>query len=240
MSLNFVTGKGGVGKTRTALLLAMRTKRAVLAELTPALADEAQKIGYTRPRIYTFSRADLAEEFLNSTLKIKALAQWLSQSSLFQTLLSLAPNLNELLLFTKWIEVSRKFPLVVDAPSTGHFLTSLDAIQTAKEIFDGGSLRKIADDIDEFLRSSEVTVSIVSIPERSALLEASEIERGIEARYPNFKIVRILNRRHHLPASATDLPSELRDFAQQRFSVEEQRLSGLSFDEIIPEGTVSL
>lgn len=238
MSLHFVTGKGGVGKTRVALLLAQRFSQAVLAETSRGLKDEADRIDVSPPPIFRFDRTDLAEEFLISTVKIRAIAHWLSRSSLFQTLLSLAPNLHELLLVKKWVEICGESPVIVDAPSTGHFLAIFDAIETAQKVFDGGSLKSIANEVDGYLRTEEIHIHIVAIPERSALLEMNEIEDHLRRLYPNFKIHRILNRKHSDPAP-TLLP-ELMEFAKSRKRSEDRRVENITFENQIDEGTHSL
>jgi anion-transporting ArsA/GET3 family ATPase len=239
VALHFVTGKGGVGKTRLALLLAKKMPRAVLAETAQSLDDESKRVHFEPPPIYRFSRSDLAEDFLISTIKIRAIAQWLARSSLFQTLLSLAPNLHELLLIQKWVEICDENPVIIDAPSTGHFIAIFDAIKTAQVVFDGGSLRHIADEIDDFLNVHEVHLHLVTIPEHSALAEMNEIEEKISSLYPKFKIHRILNRKHVAPLSK-DLPAELLQLATERARLEEMRVQNERFEKIILEGEESL
>ena len=89
----FVSGKGGVGKTRTSLLLSQQYKGSALAELTHSLEEEAKLLGLAIPRIHRFSKRDLAEEFLTKTIKVKMVVHLLAKSKIFQTLLNLAPNL---------------------------------------------------------------------------------------------------------------------------------------------------
>jgi anion-transporting ArsA/GET3 family ATPase len=239
MELSFITGKGGVGKTRFSLLLAKQNKSAVLAETAHALEDEALKLNIKRS-IHRYSRGDLAEEFLASTLKIKAVAHWLSKSQTFQTLLSLAPNLNEVLLLRKWMHLSEEAPLIIDAPSTGHFLAIFEAIKTAQLLFDGGSLRQIANEIDEFLKTKPIKVFVVSLPERSALAEMSEICEKLKLSYPQFQIKTVINRLHKEISKGLELPKELIALAGARLELEEKRIDSLEFDYRLFEGDRTL
>ena len=84
--LTFVTGKGGVGKSRFSLLLAAKNPQSALAEAHAGLEAETQFLKIRPQPIYRFSREDLSEDFLTETLKIKTLAKIIGRSHLFQTL----------------------------------------------------------------------------------------------------------------------------------------------------------
>jgi anion-transporting ArsA/GET3 family ATPase len=239
--IQFVSGKGGVGKTRTSLLLSQQNPDAVLAEITDSLEEEAKELQLKPPRIYNFKRAQLAEELLARTIKIKTLSHLLAKSKLFHTLLNLAPNLHELLLIRKWFELAEDQALIVDAPSTGHFLAFFDAIKTAQKMFDGGTLRKIANELDDYFQDlTSIEIILVSLPEHSALEEMDEIEKRIKEIYPQLKIKKILNRVHHEPQTELKLSDELKLLAHERPKNERERTAGKNFDHQITEGAFSL
>ena len=236
--LQFVTGKGGVGKTYYSLLLQRRNPRFSLAELTQALAAESEKWKLAIPPIFRFSQKDLAEAFLKRTLKIGPLSDWISENKLFQSLLDLAPNLTELLLLEQWTKFSEENPLIVDAPSTGHFIALFEAIHGAREIFEAGSLRTIADELHEYfdLFPERTEIHIVSLPEHSSLAEGLEIEARIQKLYPKIKIVHVLNRRHSIPSDLPSLDDPWRSLALKRPLLEEKRIQGRNFSMIISDG----
>jgi len=237
----FVSGKGGVGKSRTTLLLSQKNKEAVLAELVPSLKEEATRLNMPAPRIYRFSKKDLAEELLSRTIKVKLLIHLLAKSKIFQTLLDLSPNIYEILLTRKWFEIAEKKPLIVDAPSTGHFLAFFDAIKTAQSMFDGGAFRKIADELDEALSKAEnIEIYIVSLPEQSALMELEEIEAKLKSYYPKLQIKTVINRLHLQPENNLDLSADLKSLAFERPQKEKERIKKRYFDFSVNEGAVSL
>lgn len=243
MNISFVTGKGGVGKTRISLLLAQKQKNCVLSETADHLADEARELKIKPPKIHHFSRADLTEEFLSLSVKIPGVAHWLGKNAAFQTLLQLAPNLNELLLLHKWCRLAEKQPLIVDAPATGHFLSLFEGVRTAQTLFDGGSLRRLADELmQKFTKGTGVKVYIVSLPETSALAEMQTIETYFQEHFPKIESAKVLNRKHEKPSpEVTDILTEpLSTLASLRPEREAERIKNFTFENTVAEGAVAL
>ncbi len=236
--LKFVSGKGGVGKTYFSIYLQRRDPRFCLAELAHALKPECEKWEQSVPPIFRFSQKDLAEAFLRRTLKIGVVSQWIAENKLFQNLLDLAPNLTELLLLEQWTQLSEETPFVVDAPSTGHFIALFEAIHGARELFESGSLRSIADELHHFFSQTpeKTEIHLVSLPEQSSLLESLEIEERITALYPKIKIFHALNKRHFAPENPPDLKEPWLSLAFKRPLLEEKRIEGRMFQTVLPEG----
>jgi len=235
-----VTGKGGVGKTRFSVLLSHGEKKP-LFEFTAAAEEEARFLKLPKPHLLSESRQSLSEDFLASVVKISSIAKLISKAKLFQTLLQLAPNLYEILLLKKLVELSKDHPVVVDAPSTGHFIGMFEALKTAQSLFDGGFLKRAADEMETFFQDeSQVEVYIVSLPEVSALEEMKIIESRLQELFPRLSVKRILNRKHLPAQEGLDLPHELQKLAYDRPRDEDERIQNLNFDQVLLEGATRL
>lgn len=240
--ITFVTGKGGVGKTRVSLLWAQKYPQAHLTETADALELRLKELSFShRPEIVRFPLEDLAREFLDRSLPLKAISKILGKSSLFQHLLELAPNLHELLLLERWTQYAQKQHLIVDAPSTGHFIALFQALKMAREFFDGGSLKKLAQDLDERFREPNFCeVVTVSIAEHSSLEESEQIEGFLKTEMPSIQIIRLINRLHTPPLETSALSAPWRDFGLKRFAHEQRRIQNRKFDIRLSEGEASL
>lgn len=222
-SMHFFTGKGGVGKTFLCLREALAHPSAISSEFRAGgLAAEAQKQKLKLPRIQNFPRAELTEDFLARALKIKPLAHFLSQSRLFQSLVGLAPHLDEILLLKRWLHLASENTVYIDAPSTGHFIALFRAVKAAQELFDGGLLHKLATEMsEELLSHSEIHIWIVSLPENSSLSESREIDQFLREYYPSFQTHHLLNRLHSVPPP--DFEEPWLSFGNQRAQLEAER-----------------
>lgn len=241
MQLRIVTGKGGVGKTRITLLFHQKHPKTCLWEASHALEEEADRLGMKIPKPKRTSSAELLEEFLAQSFGLKSVARFVSQFELLQNIFELAPNLDELLRFHHWKRISERNSLLVDGPSTGNFIGYFRSVKTALDFFDGGGLRKIAEEMDEFLnRATEIEIYGVALPENSALEELAEVEEELHRLYPNIRLHRILNRKHEMPEQQLALPERLHALAYKRPALEARRVSHLRFDEIVKEGATHL
>ena len=232
MSLHFVTGKGGVGKSSYCRFLKKKDPSYHVYSVTELSAADTS--------IYTsIDKTKLYEKFITSTIKIPFVMSLISKSTLFHTLLQLAPNLYELLILELFFEESKKKNILVDAPSTGHFISLLNCIQTALEVFDGGKMRKIAEQIANSMKNTDWSVTILSLPEQSSLSEMSQLQENLTKHYPFAKQRIVLNRSHHYhQSSATnDFGSqELLDLYNQRIQLEDKRTKPYSWNEVFLEG----
>jgi hypothetical protein len=246
MSLHLFTGKGGVGKTRLALLKDQYERRqnpdGVLCGEGSPLRRMAIEMNLASPQILESTPAELTASLLERVIKIPIVTDWLSKRRLLQNILRLAPNLEELLIFHHWIQAAKTHAYcVVDGPSTGSFLAVLHSIPTALRMFDGGAIRELAEECDLFLKEpAQVEILVCSLPENSAIEEMNEIVDGVKSLYPKISIQKVLNRRH-APLAPTDLktvPPALVEFYEERRRREEQRISAQAFNAQFFEGAL--
>jgi len=234
--LNLFTGKGGVGKTRLSLLHYLQFQGAFFSE--PSAAEPIlRELKLPTPPYEETALEGLMSDLFVRVLKMQSLADWLGKKKLLQNLMRLAPNLEELLILHRWVKLAEKKNVVVDAPSTGTFIGTLRSVKTALEMFDGGAIREMAEEVDQYFgRQNSVQVYVVSIAENSALEEMREIEKAIRELYPHIVIHRILNRIHGRPPVDLQMPEAVRDFSQRRYELEQKRIQGASFSHRFDEG----
>lgn len=241
MSIIFVTGKGGVGKTRTSLLWAQRYDTPLLVDLSTNLVHEAEKNGWTIPQVIELKRSRLYETFIKDTLSIPLLGAWISSRHLFHNFLELAPNLYELLILKELHRLAQKQDVLVDAPSTGHMIALMESIRAAQSLFDGGRLRQFADMMSAYFENPKnAHVVLVSLPEHSALSEMQELDNYFKMHWPRLKCTKIINRLHKPPSDTETIPTEWRELAFERPRREAQRLTQVAHDYTIEEGATAL
>ena len=237
MKIIFITGKGGTGKTRYSIFLARQYPNATLSEFARGLEKEAKKMKGPLPPLHFFSRDDLVEDFLAKTLHWQKAAQWIVHNKIFQTLLQLAPNLYEILLLHQWIQLSESENLIVDAPSTGHFIALFESAKTAHHLFDGGKLKTIAEEsYQKLCQGTNIEVHLISLPEVSALKEMEELHTYLASNYPSITVKKILNRFHRPPQNYFSLSQRLSDLAFKRPKLEMERIQNDTFDGQMAEG----
>ena len=182
--LLFVTGKGGTGKSFLTSVLGVRYaeegKRVLLidAEATGAIAEQFEhaSIGYepveVAKNIFVLqSNTDEAlAEYLNLYAKIPTWAKLTPLARLIDLVSNAAPGVREILITGKVCYEAKKMLdgdsdfdiIVVDAPSSGHVISILDAPRALSELVSRGMIQNQTSWMQEILADKEITGVLVA------------------------------------------------------------------------------
>ena len=197
-------GKGGVGKTTLSLAFALREAaagRRVLVVTAHTLADLATSISLdglaTRfPKaaanmfIIHIDPRDVIAEQVRLHFPIRAAADAVLNSSTFKNLIEISPGLKEMYFLSRMQSLAERraeaseYPsydlLVWDAPSTGHFLSTL---KTGREFeaFLSGPLAAVGADASRFFsRTDHIKVYPVTTLEEMAMAETVDLAADLQ------------------------------------------------------------
>jgi len=197
--LQFVVGKGGVGKDTVTAALALealtRSSRVLavefggaggLARLFSADLLPGRPL-QVRPGLHLacFEGEAALAEYLELVVPIRRLLSSVVASPLYRHFVAAAPGLRELMSVGKvWYEYQRCNDLgerlwdviVVDAGASGHSLQYLQMPHTAASTFGSGLVHRESQRIEALLKDSATTsVHVVATPEEMPLVEARQI-----------------------------------------------------------------
>jgi anion-transporting ArsA/GET3 family ATPase len=158
-TIDFVMGKGGVGRTTTSRLLAHqyadRGETTIIVECNgcadiPALYDINSR-GYTPTKIATgidtisISPMAAIEDYVIQQLKMRKLYTLIFDNRLVKPLIEAAPGLHDAVQLGKIydLQISGKWEhIVVDCPATGHGISLISSAKTMMELSKRGPLYK--------------------------------------------------------------------------------------------------
>lgn len=246
--LHFVTGKGGVGKSTVAAALAWRHanlegQTCLLVELENAQSfgsklglrqgsDEVQKTPFGFDWVQWTGSGSL-RAYLKHLLKFEKLSDFFWSHPISRSLVEAAPGLKELALMgqaTSQIRGHGPGPthqvVVVDAYSTGHFLSLMRAPNALGSAVSRGPLGEQSRSMDHVLKNSaQIHYHIVTLDEDLPVQETLDLhsslrdEFGVEAQI-------ILNRSLHPSFFDPELRASLQ-YAQAHQSLSSQELEFL-------------
>ncbi len=197
--LQFVVGKGGVGKSTVAAALAVAAagpnERVLLLELG-APGGAARLLSPGKPgrgpvEVLDGLYLDCVEgdaalaEYLELVVPIRRLLRLVFESNLYRSFVAAAPGLKELMTMGKiWFEAERRDAagkplwdcIVVDAGASGHSLKYLQMPATAAATFKSGLVHRESQRVEALLEDPSLSVvHVVASPEDMPLFEAAEI-----------------------------------------------------------------
>ncbi len=237
---HFVTGKGGVGKSLVAALLARALSlknqhkkfKILLAELseTSFYQDFLHLTAVNYEPIPWIDQVDVClwsgskclQEYALYLLKIQKLYELFFENPVTRSLVQVAPGLQELSILGKVTSSPRKQgppmmydELVVDAFATGHFISLMQAPRAMAEAVKFGPMGEQSRSIDKYLKDPNFTeIHVVTTSEELPITETLELCKSIEDFF-NLKPKVYLNRLFNLSVKDIEiLPAQAQDFLQ--------------------------
>jgi anion-transporting ArsA/GET3 family ATPase len=208
--IHFFTGKGGVGKSALAAsfacALSQKTDHSpvLLTELTERsfFQDFLQlpQIGY-KPilaesisvdlSVCQWSTTECLKEYALHLLKIETLYKLFFENPVSKSLIQVAPGLQELAILGKATSSARKHgpkmeysQIVIDAFSTGHFMSLFRAPKAMSEVISFGPMGEQSRSIDTWLRNSEYCeVHLVTLAEELPITETIELYKNLKLEF---------------------------------------------------------
>jgi anion-transporting ArsA/GET3 family ATPase len=186
----FVTGKGGTGKSTVAAALAVALSHrgsAVLADLSTHLGaaavlgaalceDQTVRLSESLELVALSQRAEL-NSFIKRLVPLAAISERMLRSRTFGYVTAALPGLEAFLLLERLRMMADDAALhdryvVIDAPATGTALELLAVANGVKGVAPVGTLRRLADDVQDFLTDPHrFAVLITATPEELSVRE---------------------------------------------------------------------
>lgn len=198
--LILVSGKGGVGKTTVAVLLALwassQKKKTLLVEMNSSdriaplfgLDTVGHKETPVAPNIslINLNPKSCFEEYVLQRIRFKSIYKTFFNNKFVENFLNAVPGLNDALMLGKIYELERQFKnktteeleydlVIVDAPATGHGLSALEVPNVLKSAVKIGPLHSHANSILEMLGDHDKTAfCLVTLAEEMPVSESIE------------------------------------------------------------------
>ena len=223
--LYLFTGKGGVGKTLSALSFAHHLiqtgRKTILVDFEAGEQDKlCQKLSIPHKRLELFQSF---EEYIALKLKSKTLAKWIVQSEFFKSLIRMVPGMSYLVYLGHIIfllKADDELTVVLDSPSSGHALMMLESLSNYAQIFLSGLFFNDIQMIQKFIRRpNALRILICHIPTSLSLSEGAELKKHLEKlKFDNIQMV--LN--FSLTLTLGNFVEELPPYLKERIRLEEE------------------
>jgi anion-transporting ArsA/GET3 family ATPase len=191
-----ITGKGGVGKTLMALSLTHALKRRGKKVMYLNLHDSPEIPKELNIPVLDLDVQTSMETYIAKKLNSKHVASWIMKTPFFISLVKILPSLVSMVFLGHIIDIlksDKDMHIVLDSPSTGHFLSLFESPNNFKHIFKTGPLVQDIDKMLNFMQNEKwLKVFLLSIPTELSLNESSELSQSLKE-IGNFSINNILN-----------------------------------------------
>ncbi|MDH4466504.1 MAG: hypothetical protein QE271_00480 [Bacteriovoracaceae bacterium] len=183
----FISGKGGVGKSflADALELAFHSRNLKVKKILWPASE-------THP---DYEKSTI--EYIGLKLHSNLIAQWIYKTPFFKSLINMLPGLSYLVMLGKIIYDYKKNPetsVIIDGPSSGHFLSIIQAPTSFAKMFLSGPLFQDLMMMKETMEDkNKFSMLQVQLPTLLSQQESLETNLIIKENYNEMEIVNILN-----------------------------------------------
>lgn len=226
----FVTGKGGVGKTTLSMAI------------TKSLADQGKKalyVSFDENQYHSsleklklphqkISIEESSIDYIAKKIKSKIIAKTIVKTPFYKSLSSIVPGFDNIILLGKVYELLKdpELSIVLDAPATGHAMTTIESLQTFKKVFNQGIVFNDIQAIANTLLSEDFTQIIsVSLPEKLVDTETEEFRKQLQDR--GILSTKIINKVLSLSNDINEKDSQLPNIILKKIEREQDFLKSI-------------
>lgn len=246
------TGKGGVGKTTTALsfchYLKSQGRDCLYVYFESNKIESSSKLNSEITELLTGSEinslvlklTDCAKGYIAKKLKSETIASWIVKTPFFSSLINMIPGFSYVIYLGQILEFLIENPeriIVLDSPSSGHALTMLESTNNFNEIFQDGIIYNDTKQMLDMMKSENFTkINIITLPTQLALNESAELKEKIKTLQPSYESGIYCNNCLE-PFAKEDLPLALREKVSNEISAVKEYEGEI--DGIIPYSTAT-
>lgn len=180
------TGKGGVGKTTSALSFSKYLQdngtNVIFMDIEGNSKESICKsLGIKYQRLELFKSLEL---YISIKLKSKMLASWITSTDFFKSIVNIVPGMSYLIYLGHIMDHLKNdttLTIVLDSPSSGHAVMMLQSAFHYHEIFQKGLIFNDIEKMIKFSREADVVrINICTIATELAVDESNELEEKVQ------------------------------------------------------------